>query len=96
MAMAKKRRVKCPYCEELSEDWTTPSGETATTIYHWLDCALANCGHDPRSRVKDCPLDMIGINHRGLLFSRPATTADRDKSTREAQRIPDKLTGYRR
>jgi hypothetical protein len=74
IAMAKKRRVKCPYCDERAEERTVRSGKTETSIYHWLDCALANCGHDPKSRVKDCPLEMIGINHGALLFSRPRTT----------------------
>jgi hypothetical protein len=60
--MAKKRRVKCPYCGERSEERTRSNGETRSNLYHKSKCVLA-LAVDPESRVKDCPKEMLGIYH---------------------------------
>jgi hypothetical protein len=36
-------------------------------LYHRIGCPLEDAGDDPRSRVEDCPPEMLGLYHAGYI-----------------------------
>jgi hypothetical protein len=59
--MAKRKRITCPYCGERAEQ-AVLDGKRTMSLAHQMDCPLALCD-DPRTMVKDCPAELIGISH---------------------------------